>query len=177
MGKNIQALEKLRNPDQMLRTVATTLTGVIRKRVHEDGQDSNGNQIGTYSESYMKVRTGNYGNSGKYTRGENKGELKNAGVYTKGPNKGQPRPKYNRSSDTKVVISLTRQLENDLGTNETDPIKTGEGYGIGFKNPENYDKSQKVEQHFKKDIWKLTSGEEKIVSQIADKFTADAFTG
>jgi hypothetical protein len=177
IGDNLQALEKLKNPDQMLRNMATTITGVMRKRVHEDGKDSSGAQIGVYSESYMKVRTGNYGNSGKYAKGKNKGELKNSGIYTKGPNKGQARPKYNRTADTKVIISLTRQLENDLGTNESDPIKTGEGYAIGFKNPLNYEKSQKVEKHFKKDIWKLTSEEEKIVSQIADKYVSDAFTG
>lgn len=176
MATNLQALERLKNPDIMLRTMASTLTGVIRKRVHEDGKASNGEQIGTYSPAYMKVRTGNYGNSSRYSRGKNKGNLKDAGVYTKGPNKGTARPKYNRTSDTKVVASLTRQMENDMGTNVADPIKTDSGYAIGFKNPENYRKSQEVEKHFKKDIWKLASEEEKIVSQIADKYTADAFT-
>lgn len=177
MATNKQALEKLRNPDQMLRNMASTLTGVIRKRVNEDGQDSSGGQIGTYSPAYMKVRTGNYGNSGRYAKGKNKGELKTSGIYTKGPQKGQARPKYNRTADTKVVASLTRQLENDWGTNESDPIKTPNGYGIGFKNQLNYEKSQNVEKHFNKEIWKLTTGEEKIVSLIAEKYSADAFTG
>lgn len=49
--------------------------------------------------------------------------------------------KYNRTSDDKVVFSLTRQMENDLALNITNPIKTEKGYGIGFKNPANVAKA------------------------------------
>ncbi|MFT3680702.1 MAG: hypothetical protein QM791_10550 [Ferruginibacter sp.] len=171
------AIDKIKNPDVMLRTIASTLTGVIRKRVHEDGQASSGEQIGVYSDEYMKVRTGDFGNSSRVTRGKNKGNLKDAGVYTKGPDKGKPRPRYNRTSDTKVILSLTRQMENDMGAGVADPIKTESGYGIGFKNPHNYEKAIENEKRYKKPIWQLSAGEEQIVNEIANQFTQDAITG
>lgn len=170
-------VDKIKNPDKMLRTMATTLTGVIAARVFTDGKASDDQQIGTYSNDYMKVRTGNFGNSGKVTRGNNKGNLKDSGTISRGVKKGQPRPKYNRTADTKVVASLTRQMENDFGTNAEDPAQTEAGYGIGFKNPHNYDKSQWVEATYKKPIWQLTQEEQNLVQQIADKFTTDAITG
>lgn len=46
--------------------------------------------------------------------------------------------KYNRTSDTKVIFSLTRQMENDFGIVASDPIKTPTGYGLGFKNNATY---------------------------------------
>lgn len=180
--------------------MATSLTAVIRKRVHEDGIATSGEQIGTYSKEYMVVRTGGYKNAARVTRGKNKGKLKDSGTFTKrkitfgdsinseggnvfgksvfnNRNDGVARPRYNRTADTKVVGSLTRQMENDLGVNASDPIKTERGYAIGFKNPFNYDKSQWLEISQRKRIWGLTAGEEAIVQQIADKFTEDAITG
>lgn len=62
----------------------------------------------------------------------------------------QREKRYNRSSDTKVVISLTRQLENDWSV-----IATSRGYGIGFKNPFNVQKS----------IWAESGHESSTVKQ------------
>lgn len=45
--------------------------------------------------------------------------------------------KHKRSGDSKVIISLTRQLENDWSV-----IATAKGYGIGFKNPFNLQKAR-----------------------------------
>ena len=44
--------------------------------------------------------------------------------------------KKNRENDGKVVLSLTRNLEND-----TQVVATETGYGIGFNNPENVKKA------------------------------------
>lgn len=62
--------------------------------------------------------------------------------------------KYKRTADTKVIISLTRQLENDWSV-----IKSGNGYGVGFKNKHNYDKSGWVENTYKKPIFSLSQAE------------------
>lgn len=48
--------------------------------------------------------------------------------------------KHQRSADRKVIISLTRQLENDWSV-----IATQNGYGIGFKNPFNLEKARWAE--------------------------------
>lgn len=138
--------------------MANSVIGDMAARIHKSGKDATGQDIGTYSDGYMKVRTGNYVNSSRVSRGANKGKTKDAGTITRGKNKGQPRPKYNRTSDNKVVLSLTRQMENDLTV-----MPTVNGYGIGYKNDFNFDKSQWAEQKYKREIFSLTKEEEQQV--------------
>jgi len=64
------------------------------------------------------------------------------------------RKKNNRGSSTKVIISLTRQLENNYAV-----IATPKGYGIGFLNAFDYNKSQWVEATYGKPIFALTTEE------------------
>lgn len=183
IDQKLQQLKELKNnPDPILRTVALAVLPELLVRVHKDGKDSSGNQIGTYSPGYMKVRTGNYQNSGRVSRGKNKGALKDAGKYTRGtnykiygtivedtPKVGLARPKYNRTTDTKVILSLTRQMEND-----TSVIDTPEGYGIGYLNPFNYQKALWCEETYKKPILtKLTDQEEQLAIKVAQEFTND----
>jgi hypothetical protein len=165
----VEGLQKLSHPDEMLRTVAAAVLPELKKRVHIDGKGSDGSAIGTYSPGYMKLRTGNYANSGKVSRGANKGKLKDAGTISRGDRKGQPRPKYNRTADTKVIGSLTRQMENGLSI-----MPAGNGYGIGYTNPHNYDKSQWLEGTYKKDIWELTVEEKALAQQTAEDFIQQA---
>lgn len=153
------------NSTDMLRQVAVDLLPVVKDRIHERGLDASGNPIGTYSEGYMKVRTGNFGNASRKTRGKSKGELKDAGVFTRGNNKGQLRPKYNRTNDTKVVISLTRQMENDFSIQPTDT-----GYGLGYNNADNALKVEYVENIYKKKIFALTADEIAAAYASAQEF-------
>lgn len=155
---------------KMMVAVASAVLPVMKKRVHEDGKDSSGNAIGQYSEGYMKVRTGVFGNSGRYVKGEKKGMPKNTGVFTKGKQKGAPRPKYNRSNDTKVVISLTRQMENDMVV-----IPTELGAGIGYNNSHNLQKVEWMEDPkdgvYKKPILsQLTTAEIDIAIDTAEQY-------
>lgn len=164
-------------PDQILRQVALAVLPELRHRVHVDGKDSAGNQIGTYSEGYLRLRTGNYLNSKKVSRGANKGKLKDAGKFTKGlnikvfgtivedkPKKGLARPQYHRDADPKVILSLTRQMENDLSV-----IETSTGYGIGYLNDFNYQKAIWCEETYKKPILsQLTTDEQAYAEKAAD---------
>jgi len=182
--KLAQIQELQNNPDPILRTVAINVASAMIPRIHRDGKDSSGNQIGTYSKEYMVVRTGAYQNAGRYVKGKNKGELKNAGRYTKGldikvsgtivedtSKVGVARPRYNRSADTKVILSLTRQMESDLSICETDPIKTPNGYGIGYLNHINYQKALWCEDTYKKPILtQLTQGELDLAEKTAQDF-------
>lgn len=70
------------------------------------------------------------------------------------------RPKFNRSKDPKVIVSLTRQLENDWSV-----IATTNGYGIGFKNIFNYKKARWVESVKGKAIFDLSSNEREYVTK------------
>lgn len=62
--------------------------------------------------------------------------------------------KYNRSSDTKIIVSLTRQLENDWNV-----IATDRGYGIGFLNPLNAQKARWVEENKGQKIFSMSNEE------------------
>lgn len=159
--EKVQALKN--NPDPILRTVALAVLPEMKHRVHVEGKDSSGGQIGTYSPGYMVIRTGNYKNAGRVTKGKNVGKLKNAGTNTK---TGAVRPKYNRTPDTKVVLSLTREMENDMSV-----VPSGNGYGIGYLNPDNLKKAKYCEETYnKKILTKLTTGERELAKNTAEEF-------
>ena len=141
------------DPKYLSQTIATSLRGAVKARIHNDGIASDGAPIGNYTsvvggklKKYMVMRTGTYQNSkalakslkpvvvkvkrtpkpkvegakketgeakkpkGTRTTDERLGN-KQAGVYTKGRLKGQPRPSFNRTTDPKIVISLTEIKE------------------------------------------------------------------
>lgn len=151
----INGINKIKDPDYLLRPVAIEIIPQMTRRIHQEGRASDGEKIGTYSDGYMKVRTGNYGNAGVYKSGKKKGQRKDSGTFTKGNRAGQPRPKYNRNADPTVIVSLTRQLENDYALVATD----AGGYGIGFNNEINFKKSGWVQETYNKKIFDL-SGQE-----------------
>lgn len=43
--------------DSLLREIAVSMLAVTQKRIHTDGKKADGSQIGTYSNSYLKVRS------------------------------------------------------------------------------------------------------------------------
>lgn len=157
--------EQLRSaisPDTLLRHVAVNMLPVVRYRIHIEGLDADGTQIGRYSDGYMKVRTGVFATNEIFKKGKNKGATKPTGVFTKGKNKGNPRPQYNRTNDTKVIASLTSEMENDFSV-----IAEGDKYGLGFKAENNFKKSQYVEATYNKKIWTLTPIEKDKVVELA----------
>lgn len=77
--------------------------------------------------------------------------------------------KYNRSSDNKIIVSLTRQLENDWSV-----IATDQGYGIGFLNPFNFQKARWVEENKGKKIFSLSSPEQQYVNDTVTQLVKDA---
>lgn len=121
--------------DKMVRAVASSVGGDMKNRIHIQGQKADGEQIGTYSAQYLKLR----------------------------------QKKYKRSADPKVILSLTRQMENDFGLVATDPIKTQTGYGLGFKNPLDTVKAEHMEQLYGS-IYSLTPKEKQQVKITAEGY-------
>lgn len=115
-------LEKLKDNQYLFRQVCFDLIDLMTKRIHIDGNASDGSPIGAYNPGYLKRRV-------KY---------------------------FKRTNDAKIVVSLTRQLENDWSV-----IATARGYGVGFKNPFNLKKARWVESIKDKKIFKLSSSENK----------------
>ena len=74
------------------------------------------------------------------------------------------RERYNRTEGKKVVLSLTRQMENDLSV-----VVDGDSIGIGFKNPDNYEKAVFLEEKYQKHILsQLTPAEQAIMIQTIE---------
>lgn len=188
MNQSIQQtvidLQSLRNnPMNYMRPVVLVLAGVVRKRIHKEGKKANGSPIGTYSSEYLKLRSGNYQNSDKFSRGAKKGQNKNAGTYTDrtirlnkktgvftGEDKvGKPRINYNRGSDPKVILSLTRQMEQDFV-----PIAENNVYGLGFNNPVNMDKAEWNEERYE-GVYELSEDELKIAEEIITNYINGVF--
>ena len=164
--------------DQMLREVATTLAAEVRERVHEQGLDSNGQAIGTYSTGYMVKRTGSYKNAGKNDAGfATKGSKSVFSIKKKKAvkTKKSKRILYNRTNDTKVILSLTRQMENDFstGAKNKNVSKISGGYGIGWKNEINFKKAEWNETRYKKKIFNLTAGEKDLALKLANEIIKD----
>ena len=145
-------ISKLTNIEPLLLDISSTLNAEVKHRVHVEGLAADGSRIGTYSDGYMKVRTGNFKNP-KITRGNKK---------------GQARPAYNRGADRNVILSLTRQMEMDFGA--TQPIKIEGGYGIGFTNDLNYNKAVWNEKRYGKTIYGISQNENQLVENIINKY-------
>jgi hypothetical protein len=56
IGSMLNKFAEIENPEYVSRAVATALMPEIRERIHERGENSNGQQIGTYSNSYLRMR-------------------------------------------------------------------------------------------------------------------------
>lgn len=125
---NIQRkIKEATDKEYLLRPICFDVIDLITKRIHIDGKNSAGSNIGSYSSSYLKVRQ-----------------------------------KFNRKEGDKVVVSLTRQLENDYSV-----IATQNGYGVGFNNIINKKKVDWVEEK-KGKIFGLTSDELSYVKGAAE---------
>jgi hypothetical protein len=120
--------------DKMTRLQASSLMAMIRKRVHVDGNASDGSPIGNYTKSY----------------------------------KERIRPKHGRKEGYKVVLSLTRAMENGMVLY---PIPNGTG--IGYLTKELLQKAKWQEKracYGFRPIWTPTKEEREMVLKIGQNY-------
>lgn len=80
------------------------------------------------------------------------------------------RKKAGRGTDNKVIISLTRQLENGMSPRA---LETGEvGYGIYLRSTEDMQKARWCEETYQKPIFAPTAEERSLVVQIGQDYIA-----
>ena len=79
------------------------------------------------------------------------------------------REKNKRGADTKIIVSLTRQLENDWAV-----LATNNGYGIGFNNPLNRQKAKWVEENKGKIIFNLSEAERTYIRERLQELVSGA---
>lgn len=94
---------------------------------------------------------------GKKADGTQIGTYANSYLRTREANK--------RGTSTKVILSLTRQLENDLSV-----VANGDGYAIGFKNPEKAEIAVHLEEKYQAHIFTALTAEEERVAVDAALF-------
>lgn len=80
------------------------------------------------------------------------GEYKNSYLKT--------REKENRGRDTKVILSLTRQMEQDFV-----PVAENDQFGLGFNNDTNFDKATWMEERFP-NTYNLSEEETAMAEQV-----------
>lgn len=73
-----------------------------------------------------------------------------------------------RGKDPKVIVSLTRQLENDWAV-----LATERGYGIGFNNVLNANKAGWVEKTKNKKIFELSEKEKQYAIERLNELTSE----
>lgn len=56
IGTMLAKFRELNNPETISRAAALAVLPELRERIHVKGENSKGSKIGTYSNSYMKVR-------------------------------------------------------------------------------------------------------------------------
>lgn len=130
-----QSFSTIMDKNYLLRPVAIEVLPMMTERIHKEGKASDGGQIGTYSNSYLKYA----------------------------------RAKAGRGEDPKVIVSLTRQLENNWSV-----LETTNGYGIGFTNPFNADKLRWVEEVKDLVISNLTTEEIEYAFERINELVANA---
>ena len=125
--------------DRITRLQASSVMAVMRDRIHVQGRDASGSQIGIYTPAYVK-----------YTRNK---------------------PKYGRGTSSKVILSLTRTMENAWMIY---PIEGGTG--IGFTTSELLQRSQYCEETYSKKIFEPTAEERRLAEQIAYDYIKEKFS-
>ena len=86
------------------------------------------------------------------------------GTYTPAYIKYQ-RAKKGRGTDPKVILSLTRSMENSYSL-----IQLPNGVGISLTTQENYQKARFCEVTYGKKIFSPTTEERSLVDQIAEEY-------
>jgi hypothetical protein len=128
IGNILAKFRELGNPETVSRAAAVAIEPELRYRIHVEGKNSSGGAIGTYSNSYLKIRE-----------------------------------RENRGTSTKVIISLTRQLENGYTLKATE-----KGYTICNTSPSNEEIIGHLTEKYG-DIWQLTQRELEMTQIVAQE--------
>lgn len=135
IGNILAKFRELDNPETVSRAAALALMPELRHRIHVEGKKTDGSAIGTYSNSYLKLR----------------------------------QSKYNRTSDSTVIASLTRQLENGYILKATENGYTIDNLGNKIKG-ESKTKTEFLEEKYG-EIWQLTEKERELTQIVANETT------
>jgi hypothetical protein len=132
--------------DRLNRTALTTVLALEKKRIFEEGKDSNGGQIGTYGTKPISIS--------KKNQARNTGKTYFPGGYSEYKSAIGKNPGY-------VNLRNTDQMRMDFGI-----LKNGQSWGLGFQNGENFNKSNWMESKYDKDIFQITESETNTLADV-----------
>lgn len=145
--KLIAQLNKMIVNDRAGVAAVNSVLAQQKKRIFQQGKDSSGGKIGTYSTNPISIS--------KKNQARNTGKTYFPGGYR------QYKSLTGKGSNT-VNLRNTDQMMMDLGTTV---IKKGQ-YGIGFSNQFNADKAEWNEDKYDKDIFSTTNAEDNTFVRV-----------
>lgn len=145
--KLISQLNKLIVNDRAGIAAVNSVLAQQKKRIFQQGKDSNGSKIGSYSTTPISI--------------SKKNQARQTGkTYFKGGYR-QYKSLIGKGSGT-VNLRNTDQMMMDLGTTV---VARGK-YGIGFSNPFNADKAEWNEERYEKEIFNTTTQEDNTFVRV-----------
>lgn len=158
--------------DSALREVATTMRAEMSRRIHSEGKNSQGADIGHYSTEPIYVSTKNnpgrsfgrpIGKTGKskFKGGEKAGADHTSRYFAGGYN--EYKTAIGRNTLGKVNLSLSGQLAAQFAV-----VETNDGYGIGWVDTEKRERAGHLQQKYGA-VWSLTQQEKELSKKIAEQ--------
>ena len=159
----------------IIRTIATSMNGIISERIHEQGLDANGGKIGNYDTKPIyvnpNVATRKFpaeGKTGK-TKFISTGLPHKTKYFAGGYNEFKTQVGKNIGS---VNLNLSGQMNNQFTV-----IATKDGYGLGWADENIFARARFFEtKKYNKTIWGVTESEGEIINEIVNNAVNDAIS-
>lgn len=132
--------------DRNLRVALITTLAIHKPRIFAQGFDAKGQKIGTYSTNPISIS--------KKQQARQTGKTYFEGGYAEYKKAVGRNPGF-------VILRNTDQMMMDYGI-----VGSPMNYGFGFQNPDNFKKSQWMEEKYQKDIFTLSNYEENILADV-----------
>lgn len=142
----IEKISRAVNSEKSMKLALSTVLSVHKPRIFERGQAENGSQIGSYSTNPISIS--------KSQQARQTGQTYFPGGYSEYKTKVGKNPGY-------VNLRNTDQMYADYGL-----VGSLGSFGFGFQNPENYKKSQWMEEKYDKEIFSLSDPEVDLLGNV-----------
>lgn len=144
--EQINRLNEFIQSDRNIRTALITTLAIHKPRIFAQGFDEKGTKIGTYGTNPISIS--------KKNQARNTGKTYFKGGYAEYKRAVGKNPGY-------VILRNTDQMYADYGI-----VGSVGKYGFGFQNSKNYDKSQWMQDKYKKDIFSLSNNELNVLTNV-----------
>lgn len=145
----IDLINKINNAvrsDRNLRIALSSTLAVQKQRIFSQGFDAKGQKIGTYGTKPISISRKN--------QARDTGKTFFRGGYAQYKRETGKNPGF-------VNLRNTDQMMMDYGLQGTNL-----NYGFGFQNTENYNKSQWMEEKYRRPIFPLSRNEERVLADV-----------